>query len=62
MPVARDVNPTVTAIVALAFDDSQLIHYLRGNALDGGGFDISGLLGVENLSNDQRNEQAKKLR
>ncbi|KID94259.1 protein kinase, partial [Metarhizium majus ARSEF 297] len=62
MPVAKDLHATVTATDVLAFDESQLVQYLERNAVNGGGFDISGLLGVENLSKDQRNELAEKLR
>ena len=54
-------GPTLTARDLLAYDERQLIQYLERNRDDDGGFDISDLVGVERLSNSQRNELAGRL-
>lgn len=54
-------DPAVTATDLLAYDEGQLVHYLKRN--DGGeGFDISNLVGVKRLTGTQRDELAQRLR
>lgn len=43
-------DPALTATDLLAYDLEQLVRHLKRNRDDDGGFDISGLVGVERLS------------
>lgn len=43
-------------------DERQLVQYLERNRDEDGGFDISGLVGVERLSKSLRKELAWRLR
>lgn len=53
-------NPTVTITDLLAYDEEQLVQYLKRNEEDGV-FDISSLVGVKRLSQSQRDDLAQKL-
>ena len=55
-------HPAPTATDLLAYDERQVILYLERNRDDDGGFDVSGLVGVERLSKSQRNELAGRLK
>ncbi len=61
MPRTKDPHSNVTALGLLAFNPHLLVQYLKRNVVKNNGFDISGLLGLEYLSNQQRNELAEKL-
>jgi hypothetical protein len=63
MPVARSKaqDLPVTATDLLAYDEAQLVQYLKRNNADEG-FDISSLVGVRRLPKSQRDELAHKLR
>ena len=63
MPVARSEaqDLPVTATDLLAYDEGQLVQYLKRNDGDEG-FDISSLIGVKSLPKSQRDELAQKLR
>lgn len=54
-------DPAVTATDLLAYDEVQLVQYLKRNDGDGG-FDISNVVGVKRLSGSQRDELAQRLR
>lgn len=53
-------DPAVTVTDLLAYDEGQLVHYLKRHEVYGG-FDISTLVGVETLSGSQREELAQRL-
>ena len=53
-------DSAVTATDLLAYDERQLVHYLKKNEGDEG-FDISNLIGVRTLTGSQRNELAQRL-
>lgn len=53
-------DPAVTITDLLAYDEGQLVHYLKRHEVYGG-FDISNLVGVETLSGSQREELAQRL-
>ncbi|KAI0975068.1 hypothetical protein F4678DRAFT_458185 [Xylaria arbuscula] len=63
MPVARSKaqDLPVTATDLLAYDEAQLVQYLKRNNADEG-FDISSLVGVRRLPKSQRDGLAHKLR
>ncbi len=54
-------DPALTATDLLAYDERLLVQYLERNRDDDGGFDISGLVGMERLSKVQRKELAGTL-
>ena len=54
-------DPAVTATDLLEYDEGQAVQFLKSNDRDGI-FDISGLAGVESLSESQRNEVTQILR
>jgi hypothetical protein len=51
--------PTVADLKA--YDNERLARYLKRNASANGGYDISGLFGVEKLSADERHVLATRL-
>ena len=54
-------DSSVSATDLSAYNEEQLVQYLKRNNRDGG-FDISSLVGVKELSESQRDELAQKLR
>ena len=54
-------NCTVSATDVLAYDDEQLVLYLKGQDC-GGEFDISNLAGVASLLESQPEDLTQKLR
>jgi hypothetical protein len=61
VPVSESQATVVTADDVLAYDEKQLVGYLKTQDR-GDEFDISSLAGVESLSRDQRRALAQKLR
>ncbi|KAI4183685.1 MAG: hypothetical protein LQ346_006262 [Caloplaca aetnensis] len=62
MSFTESQNSALTATGLLAYDVKQLVRYLKRNGDDDGGFDISGLVGVERLSKSRRDKLAGRLR
>ncbi|KAL8906415.1 MAG: hypothetical protein Q9207_002039 [Kuettlingeria erythrocarpa] len=62
MSFTETQNSALTATDLLAYDVKQLVRYLKRNGDDDGGFDISGLVGVERLSKSRRDKLAGRLR
>jgi hypothetical protein len=54
-------DPVVPATDLLAYDEGQLVHYLKRQDR-GREFDISSLAGVASLSRSQRDDLTQKLR
>lgn len=46
----------------LTVSDSHLVEFLNHNRVEGGGFDISRVTGVDGLSEGQREEFSQRLR
>ncbi|CAO1605261.1 hypothetical protein XANCAGTX0491_008783 [Xanthoria calcicola] len=55
-----DEHPAVTALDLLAYDEGQLVGYLKAQAR-GGEFDISSLAGVDSLRESQRDDLTQRL-
>ena len=54
-------DPAVTCADLLAYDEEQLLCYLKRRDR-GGEFDISNLVGVRSLSGSERDDIAQRLR
>lgn len=61
MPSPKMKENFVNAPQILSYNGEQLVEYLDRNRR-GDGYEISDLVGVENLSKSQRNELGAKLR
>jgi hypothetical protein len=62
MSLTEAQDPASTATDLLAYDERQLVQYLKRNLDPDGGYDISGLVGLKSLSSDQRKVLAGKLK
>lgn len=62
MSLTEAQNPALTTTDILGLNEIQLIQYLERNGDVNGGFDISGLIGVEDLSKIQQDELGGRLR
>ena len=58
---SNDEHPAVTATDLLAYDERQLVGYLKTQDR-GGEFDISSLAGVDSLRQSQRDDLTQRLR
>ncbi|KZZ99638.1 hypothetical protein AAL_02210 [Moelleriella libera RCEF 2490] len=61
MPLAESATPSLSVDDVLAFDDAELVEYMKQTVRDDGGFDLE-FEGWENLPNDQRDRLAERLR